>query len=129
MVAERLFLDPIQYISVVLHGTTEAWLIEVSGELDLASAHHLEGCLSLALADDDGKPIHVDMAAVSFVDCTGFAPLIRAAAALQEGRVLKVVNASPRVCRLVELRGDIGIPIEPAKKGQNPKQRIEPLHT
>jgi anti-anti-sigma factor len=90
-------------------------LVEVSGELDLASAHHLEDCLSRALADDDGQPIHVNMAAVSFVDCAGFAPLIKAATVLQHGRVLKVINSSRRACRLVELMGDVGIPIEPAK--------------
>jgi anti-anti-sigma factor len=112
MVAERLLLDPTQYVSVVLHGTTEAILIEVSGELDLASVHHLEDCLSRALADSDGKPIHVDMAEVSFVDCTGFTPLIRAAAALQDGRVLKVINASRRVRRLVEVLGDVGVTLE-----------------
>jgi anti-anti-sigma factor len=114
MIAERLLLDPTtQYISVALHRTTETTLIEVCGELDLASVHHLQDCLSRALADDDGKPIHVDMAGVSFVDCTGFTPLIEAAITLQDGRVLKVINPSPRVRRLVELMSDVGIPIEP----------------
>jgi anti-anti-sigma factor len=113
MVAERLLLGPSDYISVALHRTTEATLIEVCGELDLASVHHLEDCLSRALADDDGRPIHVDMAGVSFVDRTGFTPLIDAATALEDGRVLKVINASPRVRRLVALMGDVAIPIEP----------------
>ena len=113
MVAERLLLDPSEYISVVLHRTTEATFIEVCGELDLASVHHLEDCLSRALAHDDRRPIHVDMAGVSFVDCTGFTPLIKAATTLQEDRVLKVINPSPRVRRLVELMGDLGIPVEP----------------
>ncbi|MGH8942262.1 MAG: STAS domain-containing protein [Acidimicrobiia bacterium] len=112
MVAERLLLDPSEYISVALHRTTEATLIEVCGELDLASVHHLEDCLSRALADDDGRPIHVDMVEVSFVDCTGFTPLIKAATALEDGRVLKVINASPQVRRLVELIGDVGFPID-----------------
>jgi anti-anti-sigma factor len=114
MFVERLLPDPtIPYVSVALNRTTEATWIEVCGELDFASVHHLQDCLSRALADDDGKPIHVDMAEVKFVDCTGFTPLIEAAAALQDGRVLKVINASPRVRRLVELMGDVGIPIEP----------------
>ena len=113
MIAERLLLDPTtQYVSVALHTTAEATWIEVCGELDLASVHHFEACLARALADDDGKPIHVDMAEVTFVDCTGFTPLIEAAAALQDGRFLKVINPSPRVRRLVELMGDVGIPIE-----------------
>jgi anti-anti-sigma factor len=113
MVVERLLLDPSQYISVALHRTTEATSIEVCGELDLGSVHHFEDCLSRALADEDGRPIHVDMAGVSFVDCAGFTPLIDAATALQDGRVLKVINASLRVRRLVELMGDVGVPIEP----------------
>ena len=121
MIAERLLLDPTtQYISVALHRTTEATLIEVSGELDLASVHHLEDCLSRALAEDDGKPIHVDMAGVSFVDCTGFKPLIKAATTLQDDRVLKVINASPRVRRLVELMGDIGILVAPSSLVADP---------
>jgi anti-anti-sigma factor len=114
MIVERLLLDSTtQYVSVDLYRTTEATWIEVCGELDLASVHHLEDCLARALADDDGKPIQVDMAEVTFVDCTGFTPLIEAAAALQDGRVLKVINPSPRVRRLVGLMGDVGIPIEP----------------
>lgn len=99
------------YASVALHKTTGATVIKVSGELDLGSVHHLEDCLSRAFADGDGKPIHVDMAEVSFVDCAGFAPVLETAAALQNGRVLKVISASRQVRKLVELIGDVGVPI------------------
>ncbi len=81
---------------VVVSMTPVATLIQVSGELDLGSAHHLEDCLSRAVSDGDGKPIHLDLAEVSS-DCAGLAPLIRAAAELRDGRVLKVVSASRRV--------------------------------
>jgi anti-anti-sigma factor len=101
-----------EYVFVVVSMTPVATLIQVSGELDLGSAHHLEDCLSRAVSDGDGKPIHLDLAEVTFVDCAGLAPLIRAAAELRDGRVLKVVSASRRVRRLVELIGDVGFPIE-----------------
>jgi anti-anti-sigma factor len=101
-----------QYASVVLHQTSAATLIEVSGELDIGSVHHLEDCLFRAMSDGDGKPIHLDMGDVSFVDCAGFEPIIRAANALRDGRVLKVTSVSPRVQRLVELMGDVGVQID-----------------
>ena len=101
-----------QYVSVVLHQNPGVTLIEVSGELDLRSVHHLEGCVSRALAEGDRKPIHIDMGNVSFVDCAGLEPLIRAAASLQNGRVLKITSASRRVRRLMELMGEVGIPVD-----------------
>jgi anti-anti-sigma factor len=101
-----------QFVSVVLHETSTATSIAVSGELDLGSVHHLEECLSRAISDGDGKPIHLDMGDVSFVDCAGFEPIIRAANALRDGRVLRVTSVSPRVQRLVELMGDVGVDID-----------------
>jgi anti-anti-sigma factor len=101
-----------QYVSVLLHSTPVATLIQVSGELDLGSVHHLEDCLTRALANGDGHPIHVDLGKVSFVDCAGFEPLTRAAAGLQDGRILTITSASPRVRRLMELMGDVGVHID-----------------
>jgi anti-anti-sigma factor len=101
-----------QYVSVVLHETSAATMIEVSGELDLGSVHHLEECLSRAMSNGDGKPIHLDMGDVSFVDCAGFEPIIRAGNALRDGRVLKVISVSPRVQRLMDLMGDVGVDID-----------------
>jgi len=43
-------VDSAQYVSVLLHSTPAATLIQVSGELDLGSVHHLEDCLTRALA-------------------------------------------------------------------------------
>jgi anti-anti-sigma factor len=101
-----------QYVSVLLHSTPMATLIQVSGELDLGSVHHLEDCLTRALANGDGHPIHVDLGKVSFIDCAGFEPLTRAAADLQDGRVLTITSASPRVRRLMQLMGDVGVHID-----------------
>ena len=101
--------DSAQYVSVLLHSTAAATLIRVSGELDLGSVHHLEDCLNRALANGDGQPIHVDLGNVSFIDCVGFEPLTRAAAGLQDGRVLTITSASPRVRRLMELLGDVDV--------------------
>jgi anti-anti-sigma factor len=101
----------VAYVSVVLRQTSLAVLIEVTGELDLGSVHHLDDCLSRAMSDGAGKPIHVDLGGVSFVDCVGFEPIIRASNALQDGRVLTVTSASPRVQRLVDLIGDVGVDV------------------
>lgn len=105
-------VDSAQYVSVLLHSTPAATLIQVSGELDLGSVHHLEDCLTRALADGDGQPIHVDLGEVSFIDCAGFEPLTRAASGLQNGRVLTITSASSRVRRLMELMGDVGVLID-----------------
>jgi anti-anti-sigma factor len=107
-------IDSAQYVSVLLHSTPAATLIQVSGELDLGSVHHLEDCLNRALANGDGQPIHVDLGKVSFIDCVGFEPLTRAAAGLPDGRVLTITSASSRVRRLMELIGDVGVRIDGA---------------
>lgn len=107
-------VDSAQYVSVLLHSTPAATLIRVSGELDLGSVHHLEDCLTRALANGDGHPIHVDLGKVSFIDCAGFEPLTRAVAGLQDGRILTITSASPRVRRLLELIGDVGVRIDGA---------------
>jgi anti-anti-sigma factor len=105
-------VDSAQYVSVLLHSTPSATLIQVSGELDLGSVHYLQDCLTRALANGDGHPIHVDLGEVSFIDCAGFEPLIRAAAGLQDGRVLTITSASLRVRRLMELMGDAGVHVD-----------------
>ena len=105
-------IDSAQYVSVLLHSTPLATLIQVSGELDLGSVHHLEDGLTRALANGDGQPIHVDLGEVSFIDCAGFEPLTRAAAGLQDGRILTITSASSRVRRLMELMGDVGVHID-----------------
>jgi anti-anti-sigma factor len=105
-------IDSAQYVFVVLNSTPVATLIQVSGELDLGSVHHLEEGLTRALADGDGQPIHVDLGKVAFIDCAGFGPLTRAATALQDGRVLTITSASSRVRRLMELMGDVSVVID-----------------
>ena len=105
-------IDSAQYVFVILHSTPVATLIQVSGELDLGSGHHLEESLTCALANGDGQPIHVDLGKVSFIDCAGFGPLTRAATALQDGRVLTITSASSRVRRLMELMGDVSVVID-----------------
>ena len=106
------YIDSAQYVFVVLHSTPVATLIQVTGELDLGSVHHLEDSLTRALANGDGQPIHLDLGEVSFIDCAGFEPLTRAATALQDGRVLTITSASPRVLRLMELMGDVGVHVD-----------------
>lgn len=93
----------------------ESIIIEVEGELDLASAPRLREGLVQALATHDGIALELDLSGVDFVDCAGWRPVIDAAGALREsgGRVA-IVATSPPVERLVELVGLVeGVSFQP----------------
>jgi anti-sigma B factor antagonist len=80
-------------------------LVALSGELDLATAPLLEGCLAPVEADGPVS-IMVDLGDLIFIDSTGLGVLLRARGRAEtNGRQLLVVGASPAARRLFELTG------------------------
>lgn len=80
-------------------------LVALSGDLDLATAPLLEGCLGPVEADGPAS-IMVDLRDLMFIDSTGLGVLLRARArAEMNGHQLLVVGASPAARRLFELTG------------------------
>jgi anti-sigma B factor antagonist len=75
----------------------------LAGEFDLAARDALDGALASALRAGD---VEVDMAGVSFLDCSGIGVLTRGLRqAWREGRGLQVVNAGGPVRHMLELTG------------------------
>lgn len=82
----------------------EAALIEVRGELDLASGPQLEA--ELGRIEPDTKLVVVDLRGLEFMDSTGLSIIVRAHQRLAEsGCELGLVRGSPQVQRLLDLTG------------------------
>lgn len=83
----------------------ETVLVEVEGELDLATAPHLQERLQAAV-EDVGTEIFVDLSKVSFIDLAGWSAVCEAAAALHaRGEALTIVATESRTRRLLEIVG------------------------
>jgi anti-anti-sigma factor len=82
-------------------------VVRVAGELDTAAAPALCGALDDVLARPGGRGCVVDLTGVTFLDCAGLHPVLRArAAACRSGRTLTVHGGTDRaVGRLLELAG------------------------
>ncbi|MGI5460550.1 STAS domain-containing protein [Streptomyces sp. CA-249302] len=83
-------------------------VVEVSGEIDLATAESLTEHLDAATAR--GEPdVLVDLRRVEFFDCSGLRVLCRAAArATERGGRLRLVSDQPRIHRLLMGAGLLG---------------------
>jgi anti-sigma B factor antagonist len=78
--------------------------VMLAGEIDASSCNTLRTCL--ADIPPGCRQVTLDLAAVTFMDSTGVAEIIRTAQHLEpEGRVVRVRNPHPHVQRLLELTG------------------------
>lgn len=85
-------------------------VVEVVGEIDLATAGQLSAALEPLLAAGDG-PVVIDVGAVSFIDSSGLAVLAHSAAS---GRTVILRHPSKIVVRVIETTGlDQVITLEP----------------
>lgn len=77
----------------------------LNGELDLGSAHLVSDALmELEVAQID--PVVVDMASVSFMDCSGLSVLVGAYnRACRDDRELVITNPQPAIRRIFALTG------------------------
>lgn len=83
-----------------------AALLQVSGELDLASSPLLERELERAFHNEGPGLVIIDMSGLEFMDSTGLSVLIRAHNRAQEtGHRLGVAGGSQQVRRLLSLTG------------------------
>src|SRR5579862_7277773 len=86
------------------------FVVRVAGELDMATAPDLDGCL-VALDGD----IAVDLAGLRFTDSTGIAALLRGhLRAVKRGRSFVLRSPTDRVAKVLEIMGlDRVFAIEP----------------
>lgn len=89
--------------------------LQVSGELDIASAAELRGAGEAAFSGDCST-LRLDLADVTFMDSTGLGVLIGLRNAAQSSeKTLVIANPSPTVSRLLDLSGLLTVfRIEPA---------------
>jgi anti-sigma B factor antagonist len=79
--------------------------LRLSGELDLSSAGQLEAVIGDVQAQGRG-PLTIDLAALTFMDSTGMAVLVRAhRAGAEAGRPVILANPGRQTRRLLELAG------------------------
>ncbi len=80
-------------------------LVRVTGELDLGTAGQLASFLAEVLRVGSARLV-LDVAGVTFMDCTGLGVLLRARnASLLRGGGLRLVSAPSRVLTLLALTG------------------------
>jgi anti-sigma B factor antagonist len=78
-------------------------LVAISGEIDIASGPMLRDQL-LCVIRRNGARLALDLSGVTFIDCAGINVLLAARRrALLEGGSMRVLQASPRVRRVVAL--------------------------
>jgi anti-anti-sigma factor len=96
--------------------------IVVAGEIDLATHAVLRDRLLSALHDHSPAVVDVDLAGVTFLDCTGIGALLAAhTTALRSGCQLRVSHPQPIVGRVLEATGVLGVLTAPIESRQ-------PLH-
>ena len=91
--------------NVDVHNGQRAVVIEVSGELDLASSPALEQELERC-SGSEAEVVIVDLRKLEFMDSTGLSVLVRAhQRATEGGSRFGIVKGPPQVQRLLDLTG------------------------
>jgi len=102
------------------------WALHVSGELDLATAPALQARLGRAMSLHHGAGFVLDLAAVTFVDCAGLRPVLRARNRL--GHLLYLRRVPAGVLRLLDL-ADVADSLHVLPQGRSWPPRTGPeLH-
>jgi anti-sigma B factor antagonist len=78
-----------------------AHVVQVSGDLDLATAPLLDE----ALADVSGEMLVIDLSDCTFLDSAGIRALLGAARGRSEAPPVRIVTADPGMVRLFEITG------------------------
>jgi anti-sigma B factor antagonist len=82
----------------------QAWILAVTGEVDIFTAPQLDAPLQEKLAE--GNDVVVDLSAVEFLDSSGLGILVKGIkTARQHGGSLRLVITSRRVARPFEVTG------------------------
>ncbi len=105
--------------------------VAVVGEVDLATAPVLRERLLRVLRDQRPDLLDVDLAGVTFLDCTGLGALVAVRnAAIQAGRQMRVSHPQPIVRRVLEVTGLLGVfttpTTVPAPSGSGYPSRVGP---
>jgi anti-anti-sigma factor len=84
--------------------------VAVAGEIDLSTADLLRARLLTVLSALRPQRLEVDLAAVTFLDCSGITVLVVAGnIAARTGCQLRITNPQPIVRRVLDLTGLLGV--------------------
>jgi anti-anti-sigma factor len=113
--------------------------VTVIGEVDPATAPALQDRLLTVLHEQTPDVLDVDLAGVTFLDCTGIGALVAARnAAIHAGAQVRVSHPQPSVRRLLDMAGLLGVlsaPIDlpqparaahPSRGGPSPATATQP---
>ncbi|HET8583565.1 MAG TPA: STAS domain-containing protein [Jatrophihabitans sp.] len=82
----------------------DGFLITISGEVDLFNEHHLVSAARSALRRTPCETLTVDLAGVTFMDCSGLAALLTVRSECEHrAAVLAITNPSSAIRHLVKL--------------------------
>lgn len=93
------------HFRVEIHSEGRSTVVELTGELDLASSAALEEEL-IRVIESDVDQVIVDLRQLEFMDSTGLSTLVKAHQRAEEsGRRFALVRGSQQVQRLLSLTG------------------------
>jgi anti-anti-sigma factor len=91
--------------------------VSVVGEIDLATAPKLHDRLLTVLHEQAPAFLDLDLAGVTFLDCTGIGTLVAARnAAIHTACHIRVSHPQPTVRRLLDMTGLLGVLTAPVDK-------------
>lgn len=100
-------------------------VVAVDGEVDLATADLLRDRLLGLLHEHGPTVLDVDLARVSFLDCTGIGALVAVRnAAIRAGRRVWITHPQPIVRRVLEVTGLLGLFTAPDRPAAAPVDRL-----
>lgn len=98
-------IEKVRELELTLHPDRDRVVIEVAGEIDIATIGRLEGAVN-DLYQSGWRDVVVDLRPIEFLDSTGLCWLVSATHdARSKGRTLSLIDGSPIVARLLELTG------------------------
>jgi anti-anti-sigma factor len=104
--------------------------VAVVGEVDLATAHLLRDRLLSVLREQAPAVVDVDLAGVTFLDCTALSALVAARnAAIHAGCQVRVSQPQPIVHLMLEATGLLGVFTAPIDQPQPPSRSERPART
>jgi anti-anti-sigma factor len=91
--------------------------VTVIGEIDMATASALSDRLLDVLQEQTPAVLDVDLAGVTFLDCTGISAIVAVRkAAVRAGRGMRISNPQPVVRRVLDVTGLLGVFTAPFTK-------------
>jgi anti-anti-sigma factor len=123
-------LSPVAELTLLhidtIYPSSDTARVAVTGEVDLATAPMLRDRLLDVLHDEAPAVLDVDLAGVTFLDCTGISALVAVRnAAVRTGRQMWVTHPQPIVRRVLDLTGLLGVLTAPIDHEQPLTARSE----